>query len=152
MEKHTVICTALPDGRTADGSLRLSVHIAPRLWDTDVTVEKMKLSQFPDFVDWTTRVAGATWKVSFEGGPTLDATVVSAAPRADLWRALFRPGTDVIPYAFDDFRGSIVETQRSWEIHDFIAGVYARAASAGATCRRMRCSRVTPTSPASRVR
>ncbi|MBA2433185.1 MAG: hypothetical protein H0V56_13905 [Chthoniobacterales bacterium] len=129
MEKHTVIFTALPNGRAADGALRLSVHIAPRLWSSDATIEKLKLSQFPDFVDWTAKVAAATWKVSFAGGPTLEATVESAAPRADLWSALFRPETDVTPYRFDDYRGAEIVTFSSAEIHDFLSGVYARAAS-----------------------
>ncbi|HEX8355476.1 MAG TPA: hypothetical protein VF611_21390 [Pyrinomonadaceae bacterium] len=129
MEKHTTIFTALPNGRAAGGALRLSVFISPRLWSDDASVTKLKLSQFPDFVNWTARVAAATWKVEFDGGPTLDATVESAAPRDELWRALFRDDTDVLPYRFEDYRGSAVETFPSDRIHDFLKGVYVRAAT-----------------------
>ena len=114
------------------------MHIAPRLWSSDSAIEKLKLSQFPDFMNWTDRVSAATWKVSFEGGPTLDATVEGAAPRADLWTALFRADTDVIPYRFDDYRGAEIITFPSVEIHDFLAGIYARAASDPAYRRRTR--------------
>lgn len=129
MEKHTTIFTALPNGRTADGALRLSVYVSPRLWSDDPNAAKLKLSQFPDFLDWTARVAAATWKVDFGGGLVLDATVESAAPRADLWGALFRADTDVLPHRFEDFRGSNVETFPSDTLHDFLRGVYVRAAT-----------------------
>ncbi|HMJ06781.1 MAG TPA: hypothetical protein VK474_11040, partial [Chthoniobacterales bacterium] len=129
MEKHTLIYTALPNGRAADGSLRLSVFIAPRLWSDNAAVEKLKLAQFPDFLDWPTRVQAATWQVSFDGAPALSATVESDVPRADVWSALFTGETDVVPFRFDDYRGSIIETFSSTAINDFLAGVYARAAS-----------------------
>jgi len=129
MEKQTIIFTAIPNGRAADGSLRLSVFIAPRLWSDDATLAKLKLSKFPDFIDWTARVGAATWKVAFEGGPTLNATVESAPPRADLWNALFKNDTDVLPFRFDDYRGAVIETFPSDQIYDFLAGLYARAAS-----------------------
>src|SRR6185295_20168159 len=97
MEQQTLIFTALPNGRAADGSLKLSVFISPRLWDNVASVKKMKLSQFPDFLPWTTLVGGATWKVEFEGGPTLNATVAGGPLREDIWNALFKPDTDVLP-------------------------------------------------------
>jgi hypothetical protein len=59
----------------------------------------------------------------------LNATVESAAPRADLWSALFREDMDVLPYRFDDYRGSNVETFPSDRVHDFLRGVYVRAAT-----------------------
>ena len=131
MEKHTTIFTALPNGRAAGGALRLSVYVAPRLWSDDPNAGTLKLAQFPDFLDWTARVAAAaaTWKVEFDGGLVLDATVESAAPRADLWGALFRNDTDVLPHRFEDFRGSNVETFPSDTIQDFLRGVYVRAAT-----------------------
>jgi hypothetical protein len=129
MEKQTIIFTALPNGREADGSLRLSVFISPRLWSDDPNVAKLELSKFPDFVDWTTIVSSINWKVAFGGGPTLNANVVGDPPEAAKWSALFKTDTDVIPYRFDDYRGSMIETFPSDFIHDFLAGVYSRAAS-----------------------
>lgn len=129
MEKQTIIFTAIPNGRAADGSLLVSVFIAPRLWSDDATLGKLKLSKFPDFIDWTARVGAANWKVAFEGGPTLSATVESDPPRDDLWSALFKNDTDVLPFRFDDYRGAVIETFPSDQIHDFLAGLYARAAS-----------------------
>ncbi|HEY0172951.1 MAG TPA: hypothetical protein VGB98_18170 [Pyrinomonadaceae bacterium] len=131
MEKHTTIFTALPNGRAADGALRLSVYISPRLWSDDANIQKLKLSQFPDFLDWTARVtaAAANWTVEFDGVPPLNATVESAPPRDELWTALFRNDTDVLPYRFEDYRGSNVETFPSDRIHDFLRGVYVRAAT-----------------------
>lgn len=129
MEKHTTIFTALPNGRAADGALRLSVYVSPRLWSDDPVVAQLKLAQFPDYLDWTARVAAATWQVEFDGGPVLNATVESVAPRADLWSALFREETDVLPHRFEDYRGANVETFPSDRIHDFLRGVYVRAAT-----------------------
>ena len=129
MEKQTIIFTALPNGLAPDGALRLSVFISPRLWSDDPTLGKLKLAKFPDFLDWTTLVGAATWKVAFDGGPTLNATVESAAPSAVLWNALFKNDTDAIPFRFDDYRGAIIETFPSDLIHDFLVGVYSRAAS-----------------------
>lgn len=131
MEKQTIIFTALPNGREADGSLNLSVFISPRLWDTDASITKMKLSQFDDFRDWPNRVnaAAASWKVTFAGGPTLNATVVSAPAERRFWTALFKDNTDVLAYRFDDYRGAVIETFPSDVIHDFLVEVYTRAAS-----------------------
>ncbi len=130
MEKQTIIFTALPNGREADDSLLLSVFISPRLWDTDASVNKMKLSQFDDFGDWPNRVNGATWQVVFEGGPTLNATVPGGpVATQEFWTALFKDNTDVLPYRFDDYRGAVIETFPSNVIHDFLVGVYTRAAS-----------------------
>ena len=130
MEKQTVIFTALPNGRDpADGALRLSVFVSPRLWTDDPALKRLKLAQFPDFLDWTARIAASSWEVTFDGGLPLPATVESAAPRADLWSALFKTETDVLPFQFDDHRGTIIETSPSDKIHDFLVGVYVRAGS-----------------------
>ena len=130
MENETIIFTALPNGREADGSLRVSVFISPRLWDNVASVQKMKLSQFDDFRDWPSRVNAATWQVAFEGGPTLNATLAGApVATRDFWTALFKDDTDVLPYRFDDYRGAVIETFPSDVILDFLVGVYTRAAS-----------------------
>ena len=129
MEKQTIIFTALPNGRTADGSVRLSVFVSPRLWSDNPAITQLKLSQFPDFIDWPTLISSANWKVAFSGGPTVNVVVESAAPESLKWGALFKNDTDVIPYRFDDYRGAVIETFPSGVIHDFLAGIYSRAAS-----------------------
>lgn len=129
MEKQTVIFTALPDGRAADGSLRLSVFIAPRLWSDDATVGKMPLSKFADWLDWPAKVSAASWTIAIDGGAPMPATVRGPAPQTALWQALFKSDTDVAPYRFEDLRGTPVEAIDSAAILDLIAGLYGRAAS-----------------------
>lgn len=131
MEKQTIIFTALPNGRAADGALKLSVFISLRLWNDDPSIKKMKLSQFPDFLPWTDLVAAANWQVAFEGGPTLNASVEpNPLPlRKDLWNALFKADTDVLPFQFNDYRGADIETSPSAQINDYLTGVYVRAAT-----------------------
>src|SRR5262245_2345806 len=124
MEKQTIVCTALPNGRAADGALLLSVHIAPRLWSSDTSVGKLALSQFPDLLAWPATLAGASWSVTFDGQPPAAATVVSAAPRADLWAALFKTDTDVVPFRFEDHCDTAIESIDSVAIHDLLSAVY----------------------------
>ena len=83
MEKQTIVCTALPNGRATDGALLLSVHIGPRLWSSDTSARKLPLLQFPDLLAWPVTLTGANWSVTFDGQPSVGATIVSAAPRAD---------------------------------------------------------------------
>jgi len=129
MEKQTIVCTALPNGRAADGALLLSVHIAPRLWSSDTSVGKLALSQFPDLLAWPATLAGASWSVTFDGQPPAAATVVGAASRADLWGALFKTDTDVVPFRFEDHCDTAIESIDSVAIHDVLSAVYSRAAT-----------------------
>jgi hypothetical protein len=133
MLKQTIIWTALPngsDGPLAGGTtLRLSVLASPRLWNDDPTVTLMQLSSFPDFLDWPSLVDQATFQVVFEGGPSVPATVVPAGLRSDLWQSLFKNGTDVIPFAFEDLSGVPVLTFPSSTIHETIKGIYQRVAT-----------------------
>ena len=129
MEKQTIVCTALPNGRATDGALLMSVHIAPRLWSSDTSVGKLPLSQFPDLLGWPATLTGASWSVTFDGQPPVGATVVSAAPRADLWSALFKTDTDVVPFRFEDHCDTVIETIDSTAIHDMLSTIYARAAT-----------------------
>ncbi|HEV8578674.1 MAG TPA: hypothetical protein VGX68_06280 [Thermoanaerobaculia bacterium] len=132
MIKQTINWTALParsNGPIAAGTeLRLSVFVAPRLWNDDPTVKVMPLSDFPDWLDWPAVIAPATFQVEFQGGPTLPATVESAAPRSDLWQALFKPATTVKPFAFEDLSGVEILSFPAATVHDTIKGVYQRAA------------------------
>lgn len=127
MIKQTITWTALP--RSSDGpSLRLSVFMAPRLWNDDPTVKVMPLSQFPDWLDWPDVIRQTTFEVEFDGGPTLPATVESAAPRSDLWKALFKPTTTVKPFAFEDLSGVEILSFPVATVHDTIKGIYQKVA------------------------
>jgi hypothetical protein len=133
MKKQTIVWTALPkssDGPLASGSdLHLSVYLAPRLWNSDQNVSSMDLSAFADFLDWPAAVAGATFKVEFENGPTLDAVPENVNLRSDLWQALFKPDTTVKPFVFEDLTGVKILSFPAATIHDTIRSVYQRAAT-----------------------
>lgn len=133
MLKQTIIWTALPNGSTgplaAGTTLRLSVLASPRLWNDDPNVKLMQLSSFPDFLDWPALIDQASFQVAFEGGPTLPATFNTAVLRSDLWQALFKNNTDVIPYVFEDLSGLEILTFPSTTIHDTIKGIYQRVAT-----------------------
>ncbi len=133
MLKQTLLWTALPNGSSgplaAGSTLRLSVYISPRLWNDDPTVTSMNLGAFPDFLDWPSRLNAAAFQVAFDGGPTLPAAIASPAARLDLWQALFKPGTLVKPYHFEDLSGAEILSFPAAEIHDTLKGVYQRAAT-----------------------
>ena len=132
MLKQTILWTALPNGSDgppqAGTKLRLSAYISPRLWNSDPAVTKMQLNSFPDFLDWPAKVNAATFQVSFEGGPTLSATRLSAPARSDLWQALFKTDSLVKPFVFEDLTGVEIVSFPALEIHSVIEGVYTRAA------------------------
>src|SRR6266581_1622306 len=132
MLKQTITWTALPngiDGPPVPGAtLRVSAFVAPRLWNDDGT-PTMKLSQFPDFLDWPSAVGAATFKVELDGGTIVDATVTSAAPESDLWKALFKNETDVIPFRFEDLSGAEILTFSAVAVHDAIVDTYQNAAT-----------------------
>ena len=129
MERQTIIYTALPNGRPADGTVRLSVFISPRLWNIVPGSGPMTLERFRWFLNWPRQVALARWQVTFDAGQPIDATVEENLPlREDLWQALFRSETRVIPYQFEDYRGTRIQTIESQKLHDFISDLYGRAA------------------------
>ncbi len=134
MRRQTIVWTALPHGsngpNVAGTTLRLSVHVAPRLWDTDPTVQKMKLGDFGDFLDWPAAIAGATYDVSFNGGAPLAGTVVTAQPlRSDVWQALFNADTNVVPFRFPNMTGVDIATFPIDVLDDAIRGIYVNAAT-----------------------
>ena len=132
MLKQTIVWTALPNGSdgplTAGTTLHLSVFASPRLWNDNPTVTKMKLSAFPDFMDWPALMSQATFQVEFDGGPTLNATSENMSLRSDLWQAVFGSNTDVIPYVFEDMTGTEVLSFSTTTIEGVLKGVYQRAA------------------------
>ena len=91
-----VIWTPLPAGlNSSNGKLRLSVHVAPRLESTDSSTTT--LDNWNDRKAWPSQIGSPaiTFGVAFGDGttsgwlPAVQAQIVSAAPRLDLWQGIF---------------------------------------------------------------
>jgi hypothetical protein len=129
MEKQTLVFTGLPNGFTADGTARVSVFIAPRLWSDAPGTGNLTLDRYPDLLAWPARVAALGWEASIGGGPPLPLTPEPGVLSPALWTALFHQTTQVKPFRFEDHRGIPIETFPMSAIHAAIAGVYGRASS-----------------------
>ncbi len=116
---------AVPAGRLADGRLRVTAVMSPRLRTDDGTT----LALFPDLLDWPFTVAAATWTVDADG-IDLAAEVVSPAPESDLWVALFPPQTPVQPWRFPDLADRPMVTFDVMKVHAQLRHLYARTAAA----------------------
>lgn len=91
-----ITSVALPNGIDRTRNLaRVSLFLSPRL-ESD---EGDRLDLFGAFVDWPGTLAspGLRYLLQVDDGPEFEATVVGAAPRSDLWRALFPPDAFVAP-------------------------------------------------------
>lgn len=122
-----VLFTALPNG-IRDGTLSLSVHIAPRLTnDTGNTT----LAAFRDWLDWPATVSGLTWQVQFGSARPVGASVVSAAPRSDLWALLFGHSTPVpvMSHVFTPLDSVPVESYPALNVAAFIEDVWTKVAA-----------------------
>lgn len=98
MPKQTIIFTALPNGRTPDGKLRLSVLVSPRL-DAGAAANPT-LSLFGDFTDFATTSAGIPFEVTFGSGAPLPASrdETDHPPISELWQSLFPGSASVAPF------------------------------------------------------
>ncbi|MEV0660861.1 hypothetical protein ACIBI3_11145 [Actinomadura luteofluorescens] len=129
----------LPAGFHPDGTLRLSVFVAPRLvsdegGDGDEG-RGLSLERFPDFLDWPSRLATATFTVVTDDprdhpGP---ATPVGPPPDPALWRALFGPRTPVRSHVPDDHRSRQVMTYPARRMSSATRSGYAATATASPT-------------------
>lgn len=101
--RQSVIWTALPNG-VKGAEARLSVFVSPRLeWDGAPEDAKLTLINFPDFIDWPSLVAKATFEVFIDGMSVLGPVAANDGHlRSDLWKALFKEGCPVRPFAFAD--------------------------------------------------
>ncbi|MGI5337623.1 hypothetical protein ACQEVS_09625 [Streptomyces sp. CA-181903] len=138
---ETIRWTVLPDGTAADGRLRLTVLVSPRL--TGGTT----LDTFPAFHDWPATLGryATGLRIEFRApGTTGPGTAVPAAPRqdryppadSDLWKALFPTTSPVHPpagaFAAD---AAVPPTLRSYparDVHDRIGTLYEAVATATA--------------------
>ena len=129
MEKLTLTFTALPNGFAPDGTARVSVFIAHRLWSDTAIAGNLTLDKYPDVLNWPARLASLVYEASINGGPALPLTVDNNQLKPALWEALFHNTTQVKPFRFEDYRGTPIESFPTWTIHDTIIGVYGRASS-----------------------
>jgi hypothetical protein len=161
MVLEKVLWTALPNHFDANGRLRISVHVAPRLVNHDGSSTPRKLEECPAFVDWPARLATLKFKVEFDSG----ATAEDCAGETDgaLWSRLFPPDTHST-FAFQDHAARTARLpgagvhQFVWQAHG-AAGAQAptigdrrrlsgrRASRRSSISRRCRETR-TPLSPA----
>ncbi|MBZ4318980.1 hypothetical protein [Streptomyces huiliensis] len=138
---ETIRWTVLPDGTAADGRLRLTVLVSPRL--TGGTT----LDAFPAFHDWpdTLRRYATALQVEFRApGTTGSGTAVPTAPRtdryppadSDLWKALFPTSSPVRPpagaFAAAAAVPPILRSYPGRAVHDRIGTLYETVATATA--------------------
>ena len=118
MRAQHLLWTAIPNGRMANGDLRVSVLCTPRLL-TDQGGDAPSLSLFPDFLDWPALMDGASFSVVFgtAPNPATRATAPSATG-SSRWRAVFRvtgqpptaDATKLTPWVFADRSGQAIRT------------------------------------------
>jgi hypothetical protein len=129
MRAQAFTWTVLPAGAdapaAADGTLLLSVHIAPRLV-TDEGLPVPTLTQFPDLLDWPATVAGIGWTVNLAGRRVRASR--ASGPRPDLWRALFPPSTFVRPAAPPDLARRKIRSYPVRNVVDYLIDIYRRTA------------------------
>ncbi|MFF4218755.1 hypothetical protein [Streptomyces nondiastaticus] len=137
---ETIRWTVLPDGTTADGKLRLTVLVSPRLTGGDT------LRSFPGFKDdWpkTLRGYASALQVEFQS-PGGTSVTVPTEPQTDryppadsgLWPKLFGPDTKVSPppgaLAAAPAGPPTLRSFPSRAVHEQITALYEAAATATA--------------------
>jgi hypothetical protein len=127
-KKISIVWTALPAGYVETGrTLRLSVHVSPRLL-TDEGLPRPTLAQFQEyFRDWPAVVRDLTFQVRFTPGPLVQATRLSQ-PDSELWEALFPPDTYVRPYEFPRLDDRLVFSYPVKNVAGHLRGVYQKYA------------------------
>ncbi|MGZ3144465.1 hypothetical protein ACVDFE_21225 [Lentzea chajnantorensis] len=130
MSKQTITWTVLPGGVTAGLDLvRFSVHVAPRLLPTAGSAQ---LSAFPDWTDWTARVAAAAFQLEFPGvldqsGRPVRATARRVStPVSRHWTALFTPTSHVQGHALTRFARRRIRSYPTQHVRDFVHQRYGR--------------------------
>lgn len=130
MTIEQVIWTALP--RDAEGPLRLSVHVAPRLMNADGSDTERQLGEFDAFVNWPERLAGLRFAVEFEDGPSLEAFPEEAAD-PNLWERIFPPDTPVLPHEFQDHAKRDLHVFPVRGVLQFLEETYGAVGAGGST-------------------
>ena len=131
MTLEKVIWTTLPAGVEDKKTLKVTVHVAPRLKNADSSNTPRKLSEFAAFSNWPNRLSSLDFSVAFDGGPSFKAEpVVQADP--DLWARMFPPDTPVNPFEFDDHASKNLHTFPVRGVLQWIQTTYGELGGAGA--------------------
>jgi hypothetical protein len=120
MPTQDLIWVALPNGLDAEGNLKLSAYLTPRLIPD---AAEGKLSDFA-FVDWPTHLRGAEFFVEF-GNTSAPATVRSSLDEF-VWRALFTGDTLVRRPDSEKVSGTFV-TYPAAQLADHIKAIHQDA-------------------------
>ncbi|MCK4689762.1 MAG: hypothetical protein KAT41_05650, partial [Candidatus Marinimicrobia bacterium] len=138
MKKQEIVWTVLPNGigEIEEGNLclKLSVFVSPRLGTDDMGVTEMKLGEFPDFSDennnsnWSKKVKAMRFKVEFDNGLTIPATLDDSYLDEELWSALFKDNSFVRPYKFPDYKDRIIHTYPVQGVLSYLKNRYATIA------------------------
>lgn len=126
---EVVMWTALPNGMTDGGDLKLSVFVSPQLSAEMSDASTPLLSLFPDFVDWPSTMAAGpvSFTVTFEGFEPVAATLDPSSVALDHagWQAVFDPTiTGVTPYAYEDLSAATLTSFNAATILDGVASLY----------------------------
>ncbi|MDP3295838.1 MAG: hypothetical protein Q8M37_14025 [Nevskia sp.] len=118
MARQTIIWTALPNGYTDEGELRLSIVVSPRLTDpADSSEQFLGAETYRDWHDWPTSVSRARFELLVDGEP--EPFRLRPEPPLDLdrgsalWARMFPRDLFVQPFAFKDMSAH--------ELHDYPA-------------------------------
>ncbi len=130
MTVEKVIWTALPRGVGADGRLRISVHVAPRLRNDDGSDTQRKVGDFAAFVNWAERVNTFRFAVEFKGAVSARGVPETSAD-PELWSLLLPPDTRVGPHVFQDHAKRDLHVFPVRPVLQFLEQAYGAAAAAG---------------------
>ncbi|MEP6763551.1 MAG: hypothetical protein ABJB66_04525 [Gemmatimonadaceae bacterium] len=127
MPTQSIIFTALPNGVSSDGKLKLSVLVSPRL---DPGSASGELRAFEDFKTWPKTISDA--QITVDIGATkvrltaanIDGTI--GTPDAATWSALFPLETFVRAFEMRDRRNNAVVSYNTAAIYDAVRRVYAK--------------------------
>lgn len=135
MKIQTIIWTAIPNGISTSGNLRLSVLVSPRL-ETDEKISGRPspiLRQFEDFLHWPP--LDLKFSVAFDDSGVVRQlpAVITSKSDSNVWGALFKIDTPVESYTFDDYSSRIVRSYPAASIIAFIEKQYQRIATTNPT-------------------
>ena len=137
MAKQTLIWTALPNGFDANGDLRISALVSPRLEpDADQI-----LKPFGDFLDWPATVRGAefTLKYGNDTTPSIPGDQTSGPARVDAtidaadtatWTELLHDDTPVLGFQPKNLTGISVLSYDTVALNSMARSLYSNLASA----------------------
>ncbi len=136
MGKQSLIWTTLPNGRTADGDLKVSVILSPRL---DPENDPPQLDSFAEWVDWPTTLRQAKFEIRYgNGAVSIDGNETQAPARVDdtvgtadsaAWQALFRPDLFVRPHTFQNLAGNQVISYDAAAVDGIVRDLYGKLAA-----------------------